>query len=85
MPTTKKFTFDVPPDLRAVLDDHPEVNWTAVFRDAIRRQAVAADLARRIVEEQSDPRIAAVTASVKSRVGKRFRDAPASKGRRAAA
>lgn len=85
MQQTKKFTFDVPPDLRTILDTHPEVNWTAVFRDAIRRQAVAADIARRILEEQSDPRIAAVASSVKSRVGQRFRDASTSKGRRAAA
>jgi len=75
MSEAKKFTFEVPGDLRALMDAHPEVNWTAVFREAIRRQARAADLAREILEEQSDPRIQAVASLAKARVGERFRKA----------
>jgi hypothetical protein len=70
-----KFTFEVPPDLRTLMDKHPEVNWTAVFRDAIRRQAAAADIARRILDEQSDPRVQAVADALKGRVGENFRKA----------
>jgi hypothetical protein len=77
MADAKKFTFEVPAELRQIMDGHPEVNWTAVFREAIRRHAEAADLARRIVEEQSDPRVQAIAASVKRGVGKKFRQARA--------
>lgn len=73
MAEATKFTFEVPPDLRRVMDRHPEVNWTAVFREAIRRHAEAVEIAQRIVEEQSDPRVQAVAALVKKRVGERRR------------
>lgn len=83
MAESKKFTFDVPPELRLLMDAHPEVNWTAVFRESIRRHAEAADLARRIVEEESDPRVQAVAAKLKAGVGKKYRDArrPTSRAR----
>jgi hypothetical protein len=76
-----KFTFEVPPDLRTLMDDHPEVNWTAVFRDAIRRQAAAAEIAQRILDEQADPRVQAVADALKQRVGERFQKARARKAR----
>jgi len=78
MSEAKKFTFEVPAELRSLMDGHPEVNWTAVFRDAIRRHAKAADLAQRIVEEESDPRIQAVARLAKGRVGEKYRHARAS-------
>ena len=68
-------TFELTPDLRSLMDDHPEVNWTAVFREAIRRQARAADVARQILEEESDPRVQAVADLLKRRTGERFRKA----------
>ncbi|MHB8584743.1 MAG: hypothetical protein ACYDDF_02750 [Thermoplasmatota archaeon] len=70
-----KFTFEVPVDLRHLMDSHPEINWTAVFRDAIRRQAEAAEIARRIIEETSDPRVQAVAGLATRRAGDRFRAA----------
>lgn len=81
MAESKKFTFEVPPELRLLMDGHPEVNWTAVFRESIRRHAEAADLARRIMEEQSDPRIQAVAARLKAGVGKKYREARGSTSR----
>lgn len=77
MPEAKKFTFEVPGELRVLMDAHPEVNWTAVFRDAIRRQANAAEIARQILDEEEDPRVRAVSQAVKPRVGGRFREARA--------
>lgn len=82
MAEVSKFTFEVPPDLKRLMEQHPEVNWTAVFRDAIRRQAQAAEIAQRILDEQSDPRVQAVAALVKSRVGDRVRAARSEKPRR---
>lgn len=81
MAGSKKFTFDVPPELRSLMDGHPEVNWTAVFRESIRRHAEAADLARRILEEQNDPRVQAVAARLKAGVAKKYRDARGSTSR----
>lgn len=75
MAEAKKFTFDVPGELRALMDAHPEINWTAVFRDAIRRQAKAADIARQILDEEEDPRVRAIAQTVKGRVGEEFRTA----------
>lgn len=70
-----KFTFDVPPDLRAVMAQHPDVNWTAVFRAAIRSKARTVELAQLIAEEEADPRIQAVARQAKAGVGRRFRTA----------
>lgn len=70
-----KFTFDVPPDLKEKMTAHPEVNWTAVFRDAIRTHARSAELAKLIAEEEADPRIQAVVRKAKAEVGRRFRAA----------
>lgn len=81
MAESTKFTFEVPPDLRRLMDAHPELNWTAVFRDAIRRQAEAADLAKRILDEMNDPRVREVAALVKRRAGERYRTRAASRRR----
>lgn len=68
-----KFTFELPKDLKAQMDAHPEVNWSAVFREAIRRQAEAAEITRQILREQSDPRVRAVASELKKGVGERYR------------
>lgn len=75
MADAKKFTFEVPAEYRRLMDAHPEVNWTAVFREAIKRQAAAAEIARQILDEQSDPRVQALSGLVKSRAGARYRAA----------
>lgn len=49
MTATSKFTFEVPSDLREVMDRHPEVNWSSVFREAIRHQAGTMEIAERIL------------------------------------
>lgn len=70
-----KVTFEVPPDLKRLMDQHPEINWSSVFRQSIDRQARAAEIARQILEEQSDPRVQAVAAALKTGVSRRFREA----------
>lgn len=67
-----KVTFELSPELKRLMDAHPEVNWSAVFRRAVENQAKAADVARRIVEEMEDPRIQEIAARVKRGVGRRF-------------
>ncbi|MBI2078369.1 MAG: hypothetical protein HYT80_08400 [Euryarchaeota archaeon] len=48
---------------------HPEVNWSSVFRQAIERRSRGAELARAILEEESDPRVRAVASALKQAVG----------------
>lgn len=68
-----KITFEVPRNLKVRMEKHPEVNWSAVFRESIRRQIRAAEIAQQILKEENDPRIQAVAALLKKRVGERFR------------
>ncbi len=70
-----KVTFEVTDDQRALMDAHPEVNWSAVFRIAIERHARASAIAAEIVAEESDPRLQAVAAGLKQGVGARWRHA----------
>src|SRR3989304_4309293 len=56
MATSSKVTFEVPPELRKIMDDHPEVNWSAVFRDALMRHASLLEIAKRIAEGGEDRR-----------------------------
>lgn len=70
-----KFTFELGEDLRSVIDAHPEVNWSAVLRQAVRRHAEAAEMVQQILDEEHDPRVQAVAAHLKSRVGERYREA----------
>lgn len=69
-----KVTFEVPPDLKRLMGKHPEINWSSVFRQSIERQARASEIAREILEEESDPRVQAVAAMLKQGVGRRFRE-----------
>lgn len=68
-------TFEVSRDLRRVMDQHPEVNWSAVFRDAILRHASTLEIAREIEAEQRDPRVKAVAEMLRKGVGERYRRA----------
>ena len=68
-----RVTFEADEELKRIMKDHPEVNWSEVFRRTIRRQARAMELADQILEEEMDPRVQAVAASLKSRTGKRYR------------
>lgn len=69
-----KVTFEVPAELKQLMDRHPEINWSAVFRQSIDRQARAADLARQILEEESDPRVRAIAGALKAGVSRRYRE-----------
>lgn len=69
-----KFTFEMPEDLRALMDEHPEVNWSEVLRQAARRHVEAVELAEEILDEQSDPRIQAVASELEAGTGQRFRE-----------
>jgi hypothetical protein len=70
-----KVTFEVPEELRKLMDKHPEVNWSAVFREALVRHARTLDIAKRILEEEEDERIAGMTERLKRGAGTRFRKA----------
>lgn len=70
-----KVTFEVTPKHRKLMDRHPDVNWSAVFRQAIERQAETAFLAQKIQEEMDDPEIKAFAAALKAGMRKRWRDA----------
>lgn len=70
-----KVTFEATPKLKKLMEEHPEVNWSSVFRQAIERQARAAEIARQILEEESDPRVQAVARLVKKGVARRFQEA----------
>jgi hypothetical protein len=69
-----KVTFEVSAAQRRLMDAHPEVNWSAVLRQAVERHAASAELARRIEEEMGDTRIQAVARSLKAGAGARWRD-----------
>jgi len=75
MATASKVTFEVPPELRAVMDRHPEVNWSAVFRQALLRHARTLEVAREIAAEEDDRRVAAVAEGLKAGAAERFRRA----------
>jgi len=68
-----KVTFELAPKHRKLMDAHPEVNWSAVFRRAIERQAEAAEIAQQIQEEMEDPRVHAIAAALKKGTGARWR------------
>lgn len=70
-----KVTFEITPKHRKLMDEHPDVNWSAVFRRAIEKQAQSAWLAERIREEMEDPRVQAVAAQLRVGAAKRWRDA----------
>lgn len=70
-----KVTFELTPKHRKLMDRHPDVNWSAVFRQAIERHAHAAFLAQKIQEELEDPDVKAFAAALKAGIGKRWLDA----------
>ena len=70
-----KVTFEVPGELRELMAKHPEVNWSAVFREALIRHARTLDIAKQILEEEEDLRIAKMTDRLKRGAGARYRKA----------
>jgi hypothetical protein len=72
---SSKVTFEVPDELRRLMDKHPEVNWSAVFREALVRHARALDLAKQILDDEDDPRVVRMTERLKRGAGARFRKA----------
>lgn len=67
-----KVTFEVTPELKKLMDDHPEVNWSAVFRQSIERQVQVAQLTRQILAEMNDPRIQDAARFLKKEAAKEF-------------
>ena len=82
MSEASKFTFEVPGDLRTQMQAHPEVNWSAVLREAIRRQLEAAELTRHIQREIDDPRVREIADMVRKGAAARFRKAVAEEKKR---
>ena len=70
-----KVTFEVPEELRELMRRYPEVNWSAVFRDAIVRQSRAIEAARGILVEEEDRRIRELSRQLKRGTAERFRRA----------
>lgn len=75
MVASSKVTFQVDAELRRTMDEHPEVNWSAVLRDAIRRHADSIVAAERMLAEAADPRVRAVADRLKLGAGERYRRA----------
>lgn len=57
-----------------MMERHPEVNWSAVFRQAVREKVETLELAEQLREEQ-DARARAVGERLKAGVGERWRRA----------
>jgi len=70
-----KVTFEVPDDLRRLMDRYPEVNWSAVFRDALARHARLIEAARGILAEEEDRRISELSRELKRGTAERDRRA----------
>lgn len=70
-----KVTFEVPEELRKLMDRYPEVNWSAVFRDALARHARLIDAARGLLAEEEDRRISELSRELKKGVAERDRRA----------
>lgn len=79
--TPAKVTVRIPQELRELMDRHPDVNWSAVFREAVVRHARALDAAKGIAEEEADPRIAALAERLKKGAAARYRKATRAAGR----
>lgn len=50
-----KVTFEVPPELKKLMDRYSEVNWSAVLRRSVHEYAAVIDHARRLEAELNDP------------------------------
>jgi hypothetical protein len=70
-----KVTFEVPREFRELMSRYPEVNWSAVFREAIVRHARAIEAARGILAEDDDRRIRELGRQLKKGAAERFRRA----------
>ncbi|MBI4415763.1 MAG: hypothetical protein HY557_02115 [Euryarchaeota archaeon] len=70
-----KVTFEVSAELKELMRQHPDVNWSAVFRDAVVRHARALELARQVLQEEEDLRVRELAQRLKRGAGERFRRA----------
>ena len=70
-----KVSFEVTDEDRALMQAHPEVNWSETFRRTIRQRVRMEQIAQALMEEDEDPRVQAAAKGLKTAVGKRFRDA----------
>ncbi len=67
-----KFTFEMPDELRAKMDAHPEVNWSEVLRQAVHRHADTLELAQRIQREMEDPDVRELAEEITRRAARRY-------------
>lgn len=74
MPSRRGIVFD--DEEVALMERHPEINWSAVFRQAVREKVEALELAEQLREER-DPRAKAVAEKLKKGTGARWREAVA--------
>ena len=70
-----KVTFEVPTELRKLMDRYPEVNWSAVFREAVVRHARVIEAAQGILAEDEDRRISELSRELKRGTAERDRRA----------
>jgi len=70
-----KVTFEVPAELRELMKRYPEVNWSAVFRDALVRHSRLIEAARGILAEDEDRRILELSRELKRGTAERDRRA----------
>lgn len=72
MPTRRGILFE--DEEAAMMERHPEINWSAVFRQAVREKVEAIELAEQLREE-NDARARAVAQRLRSGMGERWRQA----------
>jgi hypothetical protein len=75
-----KASFQLDEEEQRLMSDHPEVNWSAVFRRTIREQVETLELARQLREERL-PQARAVGSELKAGTGRRWREALGNSGK----
>lgn len=77
-----KASFQLDEEEQKLMQLHEEVNWSAVFRRAIREESELRDAARQLREERS-PRARAVADRLKAGTGARWRKAVGKQAKKA--
>jgi hypothetical protein len=72
LPGMPKFTFEITPKQRKLMDRHPDVNWSQVFRSTIEQESRRQELARRIEMELTDKDVEEMAALVNNELRRRW-------------
>jgi DNA-binding MarR family transcriptional regulator len=67
-----KVTFEITPKQRKLMDKHPDVNWSEVFRRTVEQEARRQELARRIERELTDKDVEEVATLVNNELRRRW-------------